>query len=59
MQFIDKPMAVAKPLLISEITDAISAYEPRAEVVNVTFEIDDNAPGKLIPIVEIEVNTNE
>lgn len=53
MQFIDKPVAVAKPLLIAEIKEAISEFEPRAEVINVTFEEDE--PGRLIPTVEIEV----
>ncbi|MCF8017847.1 MAG: GPW/gp25 family protein [Vallitaleaceae bacterium] len=55
MQFIDKPVAVAKPLLIAEIKDAISEYEPRATVLNVTFETDNNAPGKLIANVEVEI----
>ncbi len=53
MQFIDKPMAVARPLLIAEIKDAITEYEPRANVLNITFE--DEAPGKLIAIVEVEI----
>jgi len=54
MQFIDKPMAVAKPLMIAEIKEAISEFEPRAEVINVTFAEDET--GRLIPTVEIEVN---
>ena len=55
-QFVDKPIPAAKPLLVAEITDAISEYEPRAVVVGVTFAIDENIPGKLIPTVEVEIN---
>lgn len=55
MQFIDKPVAVAKPLLIAEIKDAISEYEPRVTVLNVTLETDINAPGKLNANVEVEI----
>lgn len=56
MRFIDKPIPVAKPMLIAEITEAISEYEPRATVLNVTFEIDESVPGRLIPTVEVEIN---
>lgn len=56
MQFVDKPIPVAKVLMIAEITEAIAEYEPRAKLVNVTFEIDENVPGKLIPTVEVEIS---
>jgi len=55
MQFLDKPMAVARSLLIAEIKDAISEYEPRANVLNITLDIDENAPGKLHATVEVEI----
>ncbi|MGD9567514.1 MAG: GPW/gp25 family protein [Sedimentibacter sp.] len=55
MQFLDRPMAVARPLLIAEINDAISEYEPRAIVLSVNLETDISTPGKLIPIVEVEI----
>lgn len=56
MQFIDRPMAAARPLLIAEIMDAISVYEPRANVLNVLLEADPAAPGKLVATVEVEIN---
>lgn len=56
MQFVDRPMAVARPLLIAEIMDAISVYEPRANVLNVTLEVDPEAPGKIVATVEVEIN---
>jgi phage baseplate assembly protein W len=55
MQFLDKPIPVAKVLLIAEIRDAITEFEPRANVLNVTVEIDENAPGKVHATVEVEI----
>lgn len=55
MRFIDKPIEVAKTLMIAEIQEAILEFEPRATLLNVTFEIDENAPGRLVPTVEVEI----
>jgi phage baseplate assembly protein W len=55
MQFLDKPIPVAKVLLIAEIRDAITEFEPRANVLNVTVEIDENAPCKVHATVEVEI----
>lgn len=54
-QFIDMPMPTAQAILVSEVFDAIEKYEPRAEVVEITFEQDDATPGKLIPRVEVNI----
>jgi len=56
MRFIDKPIPVAKPMMIAEIQEAIMEFEPRATLVGVTFETDENLPGTLIPTVEVEIN---
>lgn len=56
MRFVDKPMPVAQALMIAEIKDALARWEPRAELVSVTFQHDANAPGKLIPVVEVEID---
>ena len=56
MRFIDKPIPVARPMMIAEIQEAIMEFEPRATLLGVTFEIDESAPGKLIPTVEVEIN---
>jgi len=55
MRFIDKPIPVAKALLIAEIEEAISEFEPRATIKNISFEVDINVPGKLIPILEVDI----
>lgn len=56
MKFVDKPIPVAQSLLVAEINEAISEYEPRASVTAVTFEVDESVPGRLIPTVEVEIN---
>ena len=48
-KFVDKPLPVAMPMMYSEVN------ESRAEVVNVTFAADRNAPGRLIPTVEVNI----
>lgn len=52
---IDKPIPVAKPMLIIDIEEAIREFEPRAEVHNITFSLDPNDPGRLIPTVEVDI----
>ena len=49
------PLPVAMPMMYSEVKEAVEEYEPRAEVVNVTFAADRNAPGRLIPTVEVNI----
>lgn len=56
MQFIDKPVTVARSMMIAEIQEAIIEFEPRATLLGVTFDIDESVPGKLIPTVEVEIN---
>jgi phage baseplate assembly protein W len=55
-RFIDKPIHIAKPMLIAELTEVISKYEPRAVVIGVRFENNQRQPEKLTPIVEVEIN---
>lgn len=56
MRFVDKPVPVAQSLMIAEIKDAIARWEPRAELVGVDFQYDEAAPGRLIPVVEVEID---
>jgi phage baseplate assembly protein W len=53
--YIDKPINVAKALLLADIMDTVPKYEPRVQVDDVTFEIDESVPGKLIPKVEVTI----
>lgn len=52
---VDKPIDVAKPMLVIDIEEAIREFEPRAAVRNITFAIDRNDPGRLIPTVEVDI----
>ena len=53
--FVDKPIPAARVLLYAEVKEAVEQYEPRAEVVDITFQEDRSAPGRLIPTVEVEI----
>lgn len=54
-EFVDKPPAVAKALLIGDVMEAIEEYEPRATVVEVTF-LEDRKQGRIVPQVEVNIN---
>lgn len=53
--FQDKPLPVAKSLIYAEVKEAIERFEPRAEVIGVNIEFDAEAPGKIVPIVEVNI----
>lgn len=57
-RFLDKPIQTAQPILISEVMDAITEYEPRVQIDNVKFELGDH-PGALIPVVEVSIIDDE
>ncbi len=52
--FLDKPIAIAKALIISEIYESVGTYEPRAEVTDIEFSQDDMV-GRLYPILEVNI----
>lgn len=54
-EFLDKPHSVAKTLIVTDVLDAIEKYEPRAKVVEVTFETNTTTMC-LVPKVEVEFN---
>lgn len=56
MSFLDKPIPVARTMMISRVREAIERWEPRAKVVNVTFSGSVSAPAQLDPVVEVEIN---
>lgn len=55
MAYVDKPLEMAKALAITDIYEKTEQYEPRAEIVDITFQADYEG-GKLKPIVEVEIN---
>lgn len=54
---LDKPLPVAKAMMIAAVVEAIQEYEPRAEVRGVKFNADGDAAmeGILAPVVTIEI----
>jgi phage baseplate assembly protein W len=54
-EFIDRRPDVARTVMIGEIVEAVSLYEPRAEVVSVSFEAGADA-GKYTPVIEVNIN---
>lgn len=56
MAFLDRPIPVARTLAYAEIKEAVETYEPRATVLGINFEEQSNAPGLLIPTVEVSIN---
>jgi len=56
MRFVDKPMNVAVPIAVVEITEGLMEWVPEATLSNLTFTYDLNNPGKTVPIVEVEIN---
>ena len=50
---LDEPMPVAMAKISSDVIDAISEYEPRAKVTQISF--DGDIDGKLIPRLRIEI----
>lgn len=53
--FLDKPMPVAKVMMISALKEAIERWEPRAEFVGATFSANASNPGELDPTVEVKI----
>lgn len=54
--FVDKPMPVAKAMLVTAVREAIEGWEPRATVKDIRFAEDVAQPGQLSPTVELEVD---
>lgn len=53
--YLHKPTTVAKAMMYAEIRDAVEAFEPRCNVVSVSFADTGSAADALIPIVEVEI----
>lgn len=55
MDFLDRPIPVAKTMMIAKVREAVERWEPRARVVGVSFSGDASDPSILIPEVEVEI----
>lgn len=59
MSILDRPAPVAEVLIVAEVTQAIHRWEPRAVVRNVYPRLDPSIPGKMTPLVEVEINVEK
>ena len=55
---LDKPLQIARTLIVADVIDAISTFEPRASVKDIRF-IEDNLAGKLTPVITLEIENYE
>lgn len=53
--FLDKPMPIAKMMMIADVREAIERWEPRAQYVGIEFTERITQPGTLWPTVEVEI----
>lgn len=53
MEFVDKPLDVAETIAVAEITDALEKFEPRAKLVDLTFE--KTKDGEMSLVVEVSI----
>ncbi len=57
MEFVDKPIDVAETIAFSEISEAIERFEPRANLVDISFE--KAKDGKMAMVVEVSINDEQ
>lgn len=53
MNFIDKPLPIARQLYTIDVIQKIKRYEPDLKIESVTFNFDKSDITKLIPIIKI------
>lgn len=51
--YLHQPIPAARSAFAAAIADAVSLYEPRAQVLSVDFAPDSDEQGHLFPIVEV------
>ena len=55
-QWLDKPANVAETILVQEVATGIREVFPKMEIIKVMVEYDEDAPGRLIPVVEVKID---
>lgn len=53
--FIDRPIETAQALSVADVFDKIETFEPRAEILKVSFK-NSHADGKIYAIAEVNIN---
>lgn len=55
MRFADKPINVARTMVVADVRESVEEFEPRVKVISVTGEIDPYDPMHLIVTVEVDI----
>ncbi len=57
--FVDKPIPIARTMMVAPIREALERWEPRAAFAAIDFQLDPARPGRLIPVVEVEIDVGK
>lgn len=55
MSFLDRPEPVARSRMVAPVRETVERWEPRARVRDVDAVGDPSQPGRLVPVVTIEI----
>ncbi len=55
MAFVDKPLQIARQMMLVDVRENVEEFEPRAQVVDIRCRNDPSDPGRLIPVVEVKI----
>jgi phage baseplate assembly protein W len=53
--YIDKPINMAVPIVLQQFPAALQAYEPRAKLVNITYDKDQSKPADGQSVIHFEL----
>ena len=53
--YLARPIIAARPLLHAEISEAITKFEPRAQLERIIWDADPQIPGSVSPTVEVSI----
>ncbi|MCL2357478.1 MAG: phage tail protein [Defluviitaleaceae bacterium] len=56
-QFISRNTPAAESMIVSDILDAVEEYEPRAEILSITFDTNEMT-GQIIPRLEVSIRAD-
>ena len=56
---LDLPLPAAKAKLTVAIKEAVETYEPRAEIIRISFDETGGIAGRLCPILEVNIADEE
>lgn len=54
-RFLDRPLNVARPVLLLEVKEALERFVPQVELLAVDLAVDDSNPGQVQPVVRIRI----